>query len=258
MRGGEKRVIAIATGITLIILVLIAYLVIAPSGVLSFEGHSLVRAGDAREGMVLEVGLSAWEPIGPWVRLVVLMQKLAGDSFWIIDGTKYTTVSATLKVKLQYYGIRKYTLNASIIRVWCEYSSKVSYIIKADPITKINSGTDGTYDRYSSNPFQGSKNVSTIASELSLPTSSSATVYYYYRVAFVGFGAITGKNITADTKTKQPDNRKSGTWEYYTESSSAPTTSASVSYSSWLSFDMGVFIGLLVFAAVFVYRGKRR
>ena len=248
----EKRVVAVAGAVTLIALLAVAYMVIQPSGVLTFHGGTSTMVGDVNEGMILEVEVSGWVPIGPWVMLA----KLVGDAFWIIDGTKYDTVAATLKVKLTYYGIKVGSLNATIIELWCEYSSKKSYIINADPINSINTATDGVYNRYDSNPFTGSKSVNDTASELSLPTDGNAyTVNYRYRVQFKGTGVKSGNVYTADTYTKNPT-PASGSWQWYTESAGSPSTSGSVSYSSWADLvGVGVLLGV-VFAVIVVARRR--
>jgi len=247
-----KHVYIAFGAVTLVLLIVIAYLVIQPSGVLTFHAKDFVKVGNNEEGMILEVEVSSWHPFGLLPRIIALV----GDSFWIIDGTKYTYVEATLKVKLTYYGIKVDSLNATIIELWCEYSSTKSYIINADPLNSLNSATEGTYNRYDSNPFQGSKQVSDVASELSLSTSSANTVYYKYQVKFVGTGAKSGTVYSADTGVKNCE-PSSGSWEYYTESAGSPTSSGEVSYSSWI--DIGAFAGafLGVFVAFWlIYREK--
>ena len=260
MRAREKRVIAVASAVTIVALIVVAAMVITPSGVLTFSGRSSVRAGNAEEGMILEVEVGGWVPIGPLPKILAWLSRIVGDSFWIINGTKYTTVSATLKVKLTYYGIKVGSLNATIIRVWCEYSGKESYIIKADPINSINTETSGTYDRYSSNPFTGSKSVDTIANELSLQKSSgnTYTVHYYYQVRFEGIGEKSGDLIPADTGEKSPENRASDSWQWYIESADSPTTSVEVNYSSWVDFGFGAVLGALLAYTVYTVVARRR
>ena len=254
VRAREKRILVVASAVSLVSLIVIAYFVIAPSGVLTFRGHFSDYFGNAEEGIGLEVGVGGWAPVGPIAKLWALL----GDSFWIIDGTKYSTVSATLKVKVTYKGIKPYSLNVTILEFWCSYGTAKSYLINADPVNGINgANTDGTWDRYNSNPFTGSKSVDTIGSELSLPQDgSTVTVYYKYRVQVKGYGAKSGQLYTADTNELSPS-PSSGSWQWYTESASSPSTSGSVSYSSWVDLALGAALGVTV-AFLFVRVSRRR
>jgi len=253
MRVREKRVIAVASAVTIIALIVVAAMVITPSGVLTFHGRTSGRAGNNVEGFTVEVEVSSWRPFGPLFSII-------GDAFWIIDGTKYDTVSATLKVKITYYGMAPNSLNITINAVWLEYSGRKSYIINA-PQTGINGNNEeGTYDRYNSNPFTGSKSVSTVGSELSLPTDgSTVTVYNKYQVKVVGRGAKTGQIYSWDSGAESCT-PSSNSWQWYTESTGSPSTSASVSFSSWIDMSAfaGAFIGIFIaFYALYAFRRRR-
>jgi hypothetical protein len=250
----DKRVYVIAASIALIAIIAVSFFVIQPSTVLTFKGHFKDFVGNDEEGIGLEVEVSGWTPLGP-LGLFHKIGLISLDSFWIVDGTKYTNVSATLKVKITYQGIKINSLNVTINAVWLEYSSVKSYIINS-PQTSINPTTDGTWDRYSSNWFSGTKTLSQVATELSLSTTQQNTVYNKYQVQAKGIGAKSGQLYTIDTNV-QSASPASNVWEYYTESAGSPTSSGSVSFSSWVDFSFGFAFGILLVSIIVILVRKR-
>ena len=262
MRLGKNAKYAFA-GAALVLLIIVAFASVQPEKVLTFAGKAFGEARGAAGEFInvqTEVTGSSWVPSTSLSVFGGGFGTGVEQSFWTVDGEKYSTASATLKVKITYGGIKVGSLNATAIQFFMTTDptnkNPKSYLINTNQ-NGINSATDGTWDHYSANPFTGSKSLDAIATDLSLPTDGSTQVYNYYYVEVKGVGAKSGQTLTVTIGPKTPT-PASNVWQYYTESSSATSDSGSVTFSSWTDGSTLLVFGVVVVVAYAVFGRKRR
>ena len=237
----------------------------------TFGGNYTGSAGNAQEGFDVEVDVSGGGtgPAGstspgtttsPLTILIAYpVQIWCQGGVWLIDGNAYSTISVTVKIKVTYRGIKEYSLNVSILRVWLECpATGASYDLLNSPQYGINGpATDGVWDHYTTDPFTASADIDAVASALGLATDGTQyTVYYYFQVKVEGIGKYTGNYYYADSG-KKSCTPAYGTWQYESEGTSVAEYETQISYASWARITaVGPLAVALIIVALWLQRRR--
>ena len=209
MRAREKRVIAVASAVTIIALIVVAAMVITPSTYVlrGRDFGEIFGEGDEYIGVEISVGGGSWIPVSP----------LTLDVVYYIQNSVKNYVRATVNIKITYSGIKTGTLEISNCTVWLEQGGNIYRLIDAESKTNLNpSSTSGTYDPTGSEFDSGDIEISAVASALGITSDGIYTVRAFFYVKVQGIGEKSGETLTVEVNNNNQPFQEDE-WERVTE-----------------------------------------